>query len=47
MRPDDLAEEDEVEIDHLVVELPDGDDPQVGQAVAEKLVAQLLALLES
>jgi len=47
MRPDDCAEEDEVEIDHLVVELPEGDDPQAGQAVVEKLVPQLLELLES
>jgi len=47
MIPDDRAEEDEVEIDHLVVELPEGDDPQAGQAIAEKLVPQLLELLES
>lgn len=41
------AEEDEVEIEHLVVELPEGDDPMAGQAVAQDLVRKLSQLLES
>jgi hypothetical protein len=44
---DGAEEEDEVEIEHLVVELPEGDDPSAGQAIAEDLIHQLSRLLES
>ncbi|MBZ5523738.1 MAG: hypothetical protein LAP21_16010 [Acidobacteriia bacterium] len=42
---DHNAMEDEVEIDHLTVELPEGEDPLAGQAMAQQLIRQLAALL--
>jgi hypothetical protein len=38
--------EDEIEIDQLTVELPEGDDPLAGQAMAQQLIRQLAQLLE-
>lgn len=40
------TEESEVVIENLVVELPEGDDPLAGQAMAQQLVRQLAQLLE-
>lgn len=37
--------EDEVEIDQLTVELPEGDDPLAGQAMAQQLIRELASLL--
>jgi hypothetical protein len=47
VKSNDGEVEDEVEIDHLIVELPEGDDPLAGQAIAQEMVPQLLRLLES
>lgn len=47
MKTNPDIEQDEVEIDHLVVELPEGDDPQAGQAVTDDLLRRLSQLLES
>jgi hypothetical protein len=47
MRSDQDAEQDEIEIDHLVVELPEGDDPLAGQAIADELLKRLSQLVES
>lgn len=37
--------EDEIEIDQLTLELPEGDDPLAGQAMAQQLIRQLAQLL--
>jgi hypothetical protein len=37
--------EDEIEIDELTIELPEGDDALVGQAMAQQLIRQLAVLL--
>lgn len=42
---DHNAMEDEIEIDQLTVELPEGDDPLAGQAMAQQVVRQLALLL--
>ena len=39
--------EDEIEIDHLVLELGEDDDPAAGQAIAQRLLSRLGELLES
>ncbi len=36
----------EVEIDHLVMELPGEEDPLAGQAMAQQLIRRLASLLE-
>lgn len=41
----DDANEDEIEIDKLTVELPEGDDPLAGQAMAQQVIRQLAVLL--
>lgn len=41
----DDANEDEIEIDELTVELPEGDDPLAGQAMAQQVIRQLAVLL--
>jgi hypothetical protein len=37
--------EDEIEIDQLTVELPEGDDPLAGQAMAHQVIRRLAELL--
>lgn len=39
------ADDDEVEIEKLIVELPEGDDPALGQEIARRLVSDLRRLL--
>jgi hypothetical protein len=41
----DNSMEDEVEIDQLTVELPEGDDPLAGQEMAQRLIRELVSLL--
>jgi hypothetical protein len=41
----DGANEDEIEIDELTVELPEGDDPLAGQAMAQQVIRWLAELL--
>jgi hypothetical protein len=41
----DGANEDEIEIDELTVELPEGDDPLAGQAMAQQVIRRLAELL--
>jgi hypothetical protein len=41
----DSANEDEIEIDELTIELPEGDDPLVGQAMAQQVIRKLAQLL--
>jgi len=47
MKSNHDTEPDEIEIDHLVLELSEGDDPLAGQAVADDLLKRLSQLLES
>jgi hypothetical protein len=41
----DDANEDEIAIDELTVELPEGDDPLAGQAMAQQVIRRLAELL--
>ena len=40
------GKEPEVEIDHLVMELPDEDDPLAGEAMAQQLIRHLASILQ-
>lgn len=41
----DDVNEDEIQIDELTVELPEGDDPLAGQAMAQQVIRRLAQLL--
>jgi len=42
---DEQSDEDEIVIENLVVELPEGDDPLAGQAIAQQVARRLAELL--
>jgi len=43
---DTRGTESEVEIDQMTIEVPEGDDPLAGEAMAQQLLRQLARLLE-
>jgi hypothetical protein len=43
---DDEWSEAEIEIERLVMDLPEGDDPLAGQTMAQQIVRYLVRLLE-
>ena len=38
--------EDQVEIERIIIDLPDGEDPDLGEAVANQVVTRLHEILE-